>query len=274
MGFQMPMFNRSKIWFLVLALALTATAAAQWISLGPDGGDARSLTFDPKTPDRILLGTSAGQLFESHDGGRSWSPTAHFGQRDDYVLDNISFDLKNPNIVYVAAWSVEETNGDLFRSEDGGRTWKAISGMKGKSIRAFAVAESDSKVLTVGALDGVFRSTDSGKTWNKITPDGHPDLRNFESLAVDPKDPNVVYAGTWHLPWKTADGGKTWQNIKNGVIDDSDVFSIIIDHSNTNVVYASACSGIYRSDNSGSNSTKSKAFRAQRVEPAYYSRIR
>jgi len=50
-----------------------------------------------------------------------------------------------------------------------------------------------------------------------------------ESLAIDPTDPDVVYAGTWHLPWKTTDGGKTWSNIKQGIIDDSDVFSIIID---------------------------------------------
>ena len=69
----------------------------------------------------------------------------------------------------------------------------------------------------------------------------------MESLAIDPLDPNVVYAGTWHLPWKTTDGGKNWQSIKEGIIDDSDVFSIIIDPANPNLVFASACSGIYKS---------------------------
>ena len=66
-----------------------------------------------------------------------------------------------------------------------------------------------------------------------------------------PKDPDVVYAGTWHLPWKTADGGKNWENIKQGVIDDSDVFSIILDPEQPDIVYASACSGIYKSLNAG-----------------------
>jgi len=61
----------------------------------------------------------------------------------------------------------------------------------------------------------------------------------------------VIYAGTWHLPWKTSDGGQNWQNIKEGVIDDSDVFSIIIDPVKSNIVYASACSGIYKSENGG-----------------------
>jgi photosystem II stability/assembly factor-like uncharacterized protein len=51
------------------------------------------------------------------------------------------------------------------------------------------------------------------------------------------------------LPWKTTDGGENWHNIKQGVIDDSDVFSIIIDPATPNIVFASACSGIYKSEN-------------------------
>ena len=53
------------------------------------------------------------------------------------------------------------------------------------------------------------------------------------------------------LPWKTTDGGKNWHNIKKGMIDDSDVFSIIVDPEKPQFVYASACSGIYKSDNGG-----------------------
>src|SRR5262249_39709127 len=68
---------------------------------------------------------------------------------------------------------------------------------------------------------------------------------------IDPRDPNVVYAGTWHLAWKTADAGANWQHINKGMIDDSDVFSIIVDSSNPSVVFASACSGIYKSENAG-----------------------
>ena len=71
------------------------------------------------------------------------------------------------------------------------------------------------------------------------------------SLAIDPRKPEVIYAGTWHLPWKTSDDGKHWRNIKQGVIDDSDVFSIILDPERPSVVYASACSGIYKSENGG-----------------------
>jgi photosystem II stability/assembly factor-like uncharacterized protein len=61
----------------------------------------------------------------------------------------------------------------------------------------------------------------------------------------------VVYAGTWHLAWKTDDGGANWHRINKGMIDDSDVFSVIVDSTHPAVVYASACSGIYRSDSAG-----------------------
>jgi photosystem II stability/assembly factor-like uncharacterized protein len=53
------------------------------------------------------------------------------------------------------------------------------------------------------------------------------------------------------LPWKTTDGGRSWKNIKQGLIEDSDVFSIIVDPANTHIVFLSACSGIYKSANAG-----------------------
>ena len=65
------------------------------------------------------------------------------------------------------------------------------------------------------------------------------------------RTPNVIYAGTWHLPWKTTDGGATWTSIKQGIIEDSDVFSILVDPKQPKVVYLSACSGIYKSEDGG-----------------------
>ena len=106
-------------------------------------------------------------------------------------------------------------------------------------------------MLFTGTLQGVFRSSDAGETWSQISPPGSHEIHEIESLAVDPTDPDMVYAGTWHLPWKTTDGGNNWHNIKRGVIDDSDVFSILIDPDKPRIVYASACSGIYKSKNAG-----------------------
>jgi photosystem II stability/assembly factor-like uncharacterized protein len=123
--------------------------------------------------------------------------------------------------------------------------------MDGKSIRALSQAPSDPKILVAGAISGVYRSSDSGVHWTQITPVGNGEILKVESIAIDPVDPKTIYAGTWHLPWKTTDGGATWHNIKQGLIDDSDVFSIIIDPTRPSVVYASACSGIYLSSTAG-----------------------
>src|SRR5207237_9889984 len=110
-----------------------------------------------------------------------------------------------------------------------------------QSIRALAIARSDSKVLVAGALDGVYRSNDGGNNWQRISPANHAEIKNIESIAIDPQNPDAVYAGTWHLAWKTDDGGKTWRHINKGMIDDSDEFSIIVDPTNPSLVFASAC---------------------------------
>jgi len=138
----------------------------------------------------------------------------------------------------------------LWVSHDSGQNWKQADGLKGQSIRAFTQSASDPKLIVAGTLDGVFRSTDGGSTWTQISPAGSKEIHEVESIAIDPKDSNIIYAGTWHLPWKTTDGNN-WVSMKQGLIDDSDVFSIIIDPAQPNVVYTSACSGIYKSENAG-----------------------
>lgn len=250
---------RAKSFVRVLGMALLsflfcAAAAAQsqpWVLLGPEGGDARSLSYDPQNPSRILLGTSAGELYQSTDGGQQWSRFAHLGDRNDYVLDHIAFNPRNTNVIYVAGWSIEDNGGDIFRSDDGGKTWSALPGMHGKSVRSMELAPSNPDIIVAGALDGVFRSDDAGKTWARISPPNHAEIHNIESVAIDPRNPEAIYAGTWHLPWKTDDGGKSWHSIKNGLIDDSDVFSIKVDPIDAQTVYLSACSGIYKSESAG-----------------------
>jgi len=249
--------SSKTLLFVLLALCFVSAAwAGQWTAVGPDGGDVRSLAYDPQNPDHIFLGTSTGTLFSSTDGGHSWARFAHLGSGDDYVIDHLAIDPQSPNKMFAAAWSVENQQaGDLFRSNDGGQSWETIAAMHGKSIRAMAIASSDSKTLVAGALDGVFRSTDGGKNWQKISS-SNSEIHNIESIAVDPKNPDVVYAGTWHLAWKTDDGGANWRHINKGMIEDSDVFSIIVDSSNPSVVFASACSGIYKSQSAGDSFSK------------------
>src|ERR1700694_389640 len=142
-----------NIFVRILLLLTAALAGAQpWKTLGPDGGDVRSLAFEPNNPDRIFLGTSSGTLYLSTDGGGSWSRLSHLGNSFEMVLDHIIVDPADARIMYVSAWSVESATGDLFRSKDGGKTWAILPEMHGKSIRALALAASDPKTVIAGAL--------------------------------------------------------------------------------------------------------------------------
>jgi photosystem II stability/assembly factor-like uncharacterized protein len=238
---------------LIAAAALSSPSSAQykWSAIGPDGGDARSIAAVPGQPSHLYLGITHGWIYESLDKGATWHRLALLDPTEDLVVENIVVDAANPQRIWASGWKPDKPEGGLWVSLDGGVQWQAISALAAQEVLSFAQAPSDPKILFAGTRLGVYRSSDAGATWQLISPPGSKEIHEVESLAVDPTDADIVYAGTWHLPWKTDDGGKTWKNIKEGVIDDSDVFSIVIDPFRPRTVFLSACSGIYKSENAG-----------------------
>jgi photosystem II stability/assembly factor-like uncharacterized protein len=242
---------RTFVVLVALGAMVAPLQAATWFPLGPYGGNTRTIVQDPRNPNHLYMGTATGWVFESIDAGVTWTRLALLGKREDLVIDHILTDPKDPKRLIVGAWIVDHPDGGLFISDDGGHTWYDQAEMHGQSIRSMTRSLSNPSVLVAGTLSGVYRSEDNGTHWHMISPQGSAEIHEIESVAIDPVDPLIIYAGTWHLPWKTMDGGKTWKSMKNGLIEDSDVFSIIVDPLRANVVYLSACSGIYKSMNSG-----------------------
>ena len=241
-----------RLLLLLVSLLLPLHAVAvEWLPFGPYGGDARSFAADPKDPKHIYLGSIDGWIYDSQDGGSSWKRLARLGNRDDYVVDHIVVDAADSKHLLAGVWVLGQRGGGLFESKNEGRAWVEVPDLKGQSVRSLSGSPSDPKTYVAGTLEGVYRTTDGGDHWRRISPEGSKEIHEIESVAVDPKDASVIYAGTWHLPWKTSDAGEHWNNIKEGVIDDSDVFSIIVDPKDPSTVYVSACSGIYKSDNGG-----------------------
>ena len=245
----LPKLVLGAVW---LGCALVAPARGQtWRPMGPPGGDVISLVSAPSQITRLYLGTVDGHIFTSTDAGQTWALAGRPGTRADLVVQSLAVDPRDERLVYAAGWTLDPAaGGGIYRSEDAGHTWQA-AGLAGHAVRALALAASAPETLVAGALDGVFLSRDRGRNWERISPEDHADLRNLDSVAIDPRHPEIIYVGTSHLPWKTLDGGRHWFSIHEGMIDDSDVMSMIVDHAQPGRLYASACSGIYRSENAG-----------------------
>jgi len=156
-----------------------------------------------------------------------------------------------PNVFYVG-----QVNGGVWKTEDYGRTWIPIFDHEStQSIGAIAVAPSDPSIIYVSSGEGlhrpdlsvgngIYKSTDAGKTWTHL---GLVDGQQIPALAVDPRDPNRVFAAVLGHPYgpseergiyRSTDGAKTWQRVisKDENTGGSDV---VIDPSSPDTVYAS-----------------------------------
>lgn len=211
---------------LMTVFLFVATAfAGMKHNIGLDG-NIRSLAADQQG--NILAGTSDGDIFLSNDAGYHWQVVGHYSR---YVVDRVAF---VGDTAYAVLWSpYGEQYGYLVRSTDL-EHWSISLALR--PIRAFAGTPGN---LIVGSLDGIYHSTD-GTKWDKIG-----DFSQVDTVALDG---DAVYVGTWHLPYKTTDLGKNWHRINRGMLDDSDVFSIL---PFGKTVYASACTGVYMSTDGG-----------------------
>ncbi|HKW87222.1 MAG TPA: hypothetical protein VJN21_00540 [Candidatus Acidoferrales bacterium] len=254
---QLPLRRALLLFAVGLALSAPSARAQVWRALGPSGGDVRSLAMDPRNPRDIYLGTTDGHVLGSRDAGEHWQLLGRAGDSREAVVTSLIVSPSSSSTLYASTWTRDARNegGGVFVSDNGGSNWHVL-GLAGHAIRALALAPSDSNELVAGALDGVFMSTDAGRTWQRISPAGDPELRNVDSVAFDPRDPMIIFAGTFHLPWKTLDGGGHWLPIHSGMVDDSDVFSLAVDPTLPSRIFATACSGIYRSENSGATWTR------------------
>jgi photosystem II stability/assembly factor-like uncharacterized protein len=225
-----------------------APSVLTWHASGPWGGTATSIAIDPANPRTILAGGRNSLLYRSTDGGAQWT-VLHFPKRQFGEVATILIDPKSSAHYLVGLAGADR--GGLFESKDGGASWNPVSQVQGSGVRALAFAPSAPDHIAAATMTGVFLSTNDGADWSRITAEDDPAMTGTTAVAFDAKDPDVIYVGTVHLPWKTTDAGKTWESIHEGMIDDSDVFSIHVDPAEPQHIYASACSGIYSSSNSG-----------------------
>jgi len=224
--------------------------SAQWHTTGPWGGAAELVRIAPQNPDLVVAATRNALFYVSANGGASWITQAFPGEQAG-ILHALELDPRVSGTWYAGLEGENAWNSGVYKTTDAGQTWTLLPGMKGKAIWSLTLWPKDPDVIAAGAGDGVYLSRDAGDTWSRISPASNTELQPVVSLAFHPTDSQILYAGTLHLPWRTNDGGATWESIHGGMHDDSDVFSIRVDPANPERVFASACSGVYRSTNEG-----------------------
>jgi photosystem II stability/assembly factor-like uncharacterized protein len=213
-----------------------------------DGQQIPELAVDPHNPDRLfaaVLGHPYGPsamrgIYRSLDGGLTWQRVLY--KDDDTGGSAVALDPSHPEIVYAGLWQARlgpwedknefnGTGGGLFKSSDGGTTWRQLkTGLPADLAQiniAIAASEPTRLYAAVGTTEpgdyssaaglGVYRSDDGGESWRRITTDPRPALRigggDLTIIRVDPTNADVVYS-TGIVTMKSVDGGRTWEPLR------------------------------------------------------------
>ncbi len=216
-------------------------AGKSWTHLGlRNGQQIPQIAVDPRDPNRLfvaVLGHPYGPneergIFRSTDGGQTFDKVLY---KDENTGGNdVQLDPSNPDIVYAAMWEARQgpwengawsgTGGGIFKSTDGGKTWRQLSkGLPEEGVvqANLAIAPSNPQRLYAAIATakgtGIYRSDDAGETWTQATTDSRPAARigggDVPVPAVDPKNPDIVYSASV-VTWKSTDAGATWTGIR------------------------------------------------------------
>jgi photosystem II stability/assembly factor-like uncharacterized protein len=217
----------------------SADAGKTWTNIGLENTrQIGRIIVDPKNPNVVFvaaLGHAYGPnpdrgVYRSRNGGGTWQKVLF--KNDDVGAIDLAFDPTNSQIVYATLWNVRRppwfiyapANGPgagIFKSTDGGTTWKEISEgipAEGRGHIGIAVAPTNRNRI-YAAVDakegGIFRSDDAGANWTRLSADKRLWDRGwyFEKVTVDPKNADTVYVMNTSV-YRSTDAGKTWTAIK------------------------------------------------------------
>jgi len=196
------------------------------------------IVIHPKNPDIVYVAaegalygpTEERGIYKSVDGGKTWKRVLYVN--DLTGCSELSMDMNNPLVLYAAMWEHQRkpwkvisggAGSGLYKSSDGGETWKkihkglpkekgkmAIAVCRSNSEKLYAIIESDSNK----ELGGLFVSQNGGESWTRVSGDHRLVQRAwfYLELFVDPKDEHTIYSLS-SSALRSIDGGKTWERL-------------------------------------------------------------
>lgn len=255
-------------------------------SIGPavTGGRVIAFAVDPTDRSKYYVAVASGGVWKTVNGGTTFTPI--FDNEGAFSIGAIAIDPNNPSTLWVGTGernsqrSVAYGDG-VYRSDDGGRSWRNVGLKTSEHIGRIAIDPRDSNVVFVAAQGplwagggerGLYKTTDGGRTWKAVIPG--TENTGATDVVIDPSNPDTMYAATWQRRrhyytlinggpesgvYKSVDGGNTWTRIRSGLPPgDLGRIGLSISPAETNVVYATVeasgvLSGIFRSSDRGSS---------------------
>jgi len=241
-------------------------ASLRWRSIGPVNmaGRVTDVEGDPRNPKVFYVTGATGGVWKTINAGTTWIPLWERGAIAS--IGDIAIAPSDSKVLYVGTGEGNARNSvapgwGIYKSTDGGISWQSAGLEKTQHVGRIIVHPTNPNIVYVAAVGatwgpngdrGLYKTTDGGKTWelSKFVSEN----AGFIDVAMDPRDPNVLYAASWERSrgpyflksggpgsalWKTTDGGRSWKEIKGGGFPETPKgrMNIQIAHSDPKIVY-------------------------------------
>lgn len=242
------------LWISAVVLMLGLTACGQ------RSDTIVSIALHPTKPNILYVATDEA-VYKSSDTGATWTRFA--GELARTRVISLALDPQLSATVFAG------TMGDgTYKSPDGGRTWHPYNaGIQKGTISAIVnqvvFNPLGTEMVYAATTVGVFRSLDGGRHWTERMQ-GMTEVSFVVTLAIDPQRPNVLYAGTTGGVYRTINATESWEKTSTGMVaSDAKMASmalgvngLLVDPTNSDVVYAGTTNGLYKSTDQAEHWTK------------------
>ena len=267
-------------------------------------GRISDIVTHPDNESVWYVATGSGGVWKTENAGTTWKPI--FDDQVSYSTGCITLDPSNPETVWLGTG--ENVGGrhvaygdGVYRSTDGGNSWKNMGLKNSEHISEIIVHPNDSNIVWVAAQGplwnkgddrGLYKTTNGGITWKKVL--GNSEWTGVTDIMIDPRDPKVLYAATWDRHrtvaalmgggpgtaiYRSDDGGNNWSKLTNGLPKSNmGKIGIAISSQQPDVVYAAieidrTKGAVYRSDNRGASWEKMSNTVSGGTGPHYYQEL-